>query len=71
MTEIPWFRLRQVRRRIAKLEAELELLYEERTDIMAAMFDQKIGQREIGAYWGVSNPRVYQILLKRRRTTVR
>lgn len=53
---IDWPAVHRTRRRITKLEAELKDLYAARRDLFAAMAATGMGQREIGAYWGVSNP---------------
>lgn len=59
---IDWERVRQVRYAIEFLESQLPELYNERYEIMRQMSDDKMKQREIGAVWGISNPRVSGIL---------
>lgn len=65
--DIDWPAIHRLRKRIERLEAALVPLYEQRADTMAAMADADMGQREIGAYWRVAQPRVSQILKRRAR----
>jgi len=60
---IDWAELHRVRRRIERLEAALVPLYRRRVDLIALMTAQ-MGQREVGAYWGISGPRVNILLRK-------
>lgn len=59
---IDWKKLHSTRKEIDKLERELKELYNLRKDFIIEMADYKMKQREIGAYWGISNPRVSQII---------
>lgn len=56
-----WGRWRKIRSKIAKHEQELEALYAERKKAIEAM-DVIMTRREIGGWWGISNPRVTQIV---------
>lgn len=55
---IDWAEVHRTRREIDLLEKKLADRYARRRDIMAAMAAEKIAQRAIGAYWGISNPAV-------------
>lgn len=65
MSDIDWPTLRHLRRRITRLEAALVPLYNERAEMMTLMSAAGMGQREIGTYWRLSQPRVSQIFKKR------
>lgn len=58
---IDWARYRIVRSRIGRYERLLEVLYAERKKAIEAM-DVIMTRREIGGWWGISNPRVTQIV---------
>lgn len=59
---IDWQKLRRTRSKILRLEKQLEDLYNARRELIKGMVDDGMKQREIGAYWGISNPRITQIL---------
>lgn len=57
-----WEELRRTRYSIEYLESKLTELYDKRYEMMTQMRDDGMKQREIGASWGISNPRVSGIL---------
>lgn len=57
-----WETLHYTRSEIDRLERRLEELYGHRKDMIKTMTKDGMKQREIGAYWGISNPRVAQII---------
>lgn len=59
---IDWARYRVVRSKIARYERLLEVLYAERKEAIQVMAGAGMTQREIGPWWGITNPRVSQIL---------
>lgn len=62
MSEINWDDVHSLRHKISRIEEALEVLYDRRKEIIKVMSDEGMKQREIGAYWGISNPRVSQII---------
>jgi hypothetical protein len=61
---VDWAVVHQLRAEIARLEAKLAQRYERRAAILVQMCAAGMGQREAGAYWGISNPRVSQAIKK-------
>ena len=59
---IDWLELHRIRLEINEAERTLERLYARRLALIWIMVDNGMGQREIGAYWGISNPRISNIL---------
>lgn len=62
--EFDWPGLYSTREEIDRLEERLEQLYAKRRQMIKEMRQDGMKQREIGAYWGISNPRVSSILLQ-------
>jgi len=62
MAEIDWPTLHHTRRHITRLETELDGQFEVRRELILAMAEAGMGQREIGAYWKISQPRISQII---------
>ncbi len=64
--DLDWDRVHRIRALINVLEASyrdnLKPLYAARVELIKVMTAAGMGQREVGAYWGVSNPRITQIL---------
>ena len=59
---IDWGKVHKTRRGIEALESILADLYKDRFELMKQMEADNMKQREIGAVWGISNPRVSGIL---------
>lgn len=59
---IDWEKVHKTRKAIEALESLLADLYNDRFELMRQMQDDNMRQREIGAAWGISNPRVSGIL---------
>lgn len=68
MQTFDWADLHELRRDITDAEARLEGLYRRRWDLIATMVGSGMGQREVGAYWDVSQARINQVLKKLRKT---
>ena len=61
-----WPVARAVKLRIARLQQQLDATLADRDTIIESMDQCKLGQREIAAYWGLTQPRVHQILKERK-----
>lgn len=59
---IDWEDVRLTRYAIKYLESQLDELYKKRYELLSQMSNDGMKQREIGAAWGISNPRVSGIL---------
>lgn len=57
-----WPRVWATRRKIERLEAQLAELYAERKEMIIEMAGENMTRREIGKQWGISNPRVSNII---------
>ncbi len=54
--------VKRVRRRIARLKAELDAAYEERRRLVVAAADDLVPERELARLWGVKQPMINMII---------
>lgn len=54
--------VKRVRRRIARLKAELNAMYDERRRLVVAAADNLVPEREIARQWGVAQPMINMII---------